>query len=412
MTYKRILIAEDSPSVGKLICDVLMANGYQVTLATNGRDALNHFATEPFPVVITDIEMPIMDGNEFIDHLKCIDESTSIIVETVHKEISMIIETMRKGVYDYLVKPFDIEDLLLKIERAFEVAELKMMKKTLEKERMIRCDSQLEWYKWQDSVKDRSTYDKNKSLFKNLLTSMNQGAGFGSLVTLINLISTNSKEENGHYIIESDLFNIVKENAKMTEKALKAFSDIEHIEKNELDFHRISCDGIYNEIVEIKNGLNVYTTSKNQWFLLSDRKIFFSEKYVEINMEYFRKAINEIIINALKYSRPNSAVTIIFDCINKELNISVVNDPIPDDEGRVGIPLGYENIIFEPFFRMTKTVQEEYTTLDYGLGLTLVDKIINKHNGKISATNIVDHSIISNKPTNKVTFNISIPCNP
>ncbi|MCB1319354.1 MAG: ATP-binding protein, partial [Leptospiraceae bacterium] len=73
-----------------------------------------------------------------------------------------------------------------------------------------------------------------------------------------------------------------------------------------------------------------------------------------------------------------------------KLFLSVMNHPHENTEV-VGIPPEYENLVFEPFFRINRTVQEMYDTLDSGLGLTLVQKIVNNHNGSVSLFNINDH---------------------
>jgi K+-sensing histidine kinase KdpD len=59
--------------------------------------------------------------------------------------------------------------------------------------------------------------------------------------------------------------------------------------------------------------------------------------------------------------------------------------------GILGIPEAYSRVVFEPFFRICRTVQEEYKTLDFGLGLTLVEKVINKHNGKVAVENLKNY---------------------
>jgi K+-sensing histidine kinase KdpD len=77
-----------------------------------------------------------------------------------------------------------------------------------------------------------------------------------------------------------------------------------------------------------------------------------------------------------------------------KLVISVINDIPVSERGHKGIPMGYENIVFEPFFRLSKVVYEDYKTLDYGLGLTLVEKIVTSCGGKIALGNINDYSDI------------------
>jgi signal transduction histidine kinase len=119
--------------------------------------------------------------------------------------------------------------------------------------------------------------------------------------------------------------------------------------------------------------------------------------------------IHEIVLNALKFSRKDSPVTIIIDIIDERFNIHVLNLPEKTEKGITGIPEEYENIIFEPFFRMTKTLYESFRTLDYGIGLTMCEKIVLKSGGAIRVFNITDHSDITIGPQIKVCCEVNIP---
>jgi len=75
----------------------------------------------------------------------------------------------------------------------------------------------------------------------------------------------------------------------------------------------------------------------------------------------------------------------------------------------LGIPKEYEKVVFEPFYRLSKLVYEKYNTLDFGIGLTFVEKIVARHGGEIFAENIVDYSDITKDPQVKVNLMISLP---
>ena len=96
MNNKKILIVEDDPDSLNLIKDLLESEGYDVTTAQNGQEAFDLFMGNPFLVVITDINMPIMDGNDLVTKLKSNVTGTepAIIVETVHNEPQYIIDIM------------------------------------------------------------------------------------------------------------------------------------------------------------------------------------------------------------------------------------------------------------------------------------------------------------------------------
>ena len=125
MKEKRILIAEDDISTGIMLFEYLTSKGYIAEVVKDGSEALVKYKENPTQVVITDIDMPVMDGNELIGHLKSFDISPVIFVTTSHKDPEMIIDIMKKGIYDYLLKPLYMGDLLLKLDRAFESFDLR-----------------------------------------------------------------------------------------------------------------------------------------------------------------------------------------------------------------------------------------------------------------------------------------------
>lgn len=152
MNEKRILLAEDDLISAKLFQESLTSLGYQVTLAEDGRKAKEIFTETPFPIVITDYDMPEMNGIELIDFLKDEEDEPIIIVLTNHSETSLIIEIMKKGIYDYIVKPIDTEELSLKLHRALEIYNMKRLEKATKREREMRLESHLDWIKWKERI--------------------------------------------------------------------------------------------------------------------------------------------------------------------------------------------------------------------------------------------------------------------
>ena len=132
---------------------------------------------------------------------------------------------------------------------------------------------------------------------------------------------------------------------------------------------------------------------------------------VMINKEFLYKALFEALLNALKFSKSNTAVSVIFQLIKSDISISILNIPqkveIGDDI--TGVSKEYERDIFEPFFRLDRNVYEQYKTLDFGLGLTLIDKIVNKHGGDVIIENITDHSDMKKESHTKVSLSMKFP---
>ncbi|MCK6379748.1 MAG: response regulator [Leptospiraceae bacterium] len=411
MSDSRILIVEDDPTIALALKEILTSSGYDVTHRENGLLALQTFKEEPFQVVVTDLEMPVMDGRTLIENILTIREDTVIIVQSAHEEIPTIIDVMKKGVYDYFIKPLNVQDFILKVKRATEAAELRVLKQIREKEKILRLENQMSWYKYKEKasggVDSKDKLKFHRSLFDSLKTNFSQGAGFGMMVSLAEMISISPKNEKNEYLISGEIIELFLNNIKVTERALSIFSEIDYIISNSIPMETVTVKEFYEFVSQIKSDVSKYAELKQQKLILSDLKLNFEKQILEINREFLQKAIVELYKNAMKFSTKNSNIISILEVRDSRVNFSIINQSITDKRGIIGIPQEYQNIIFEPFFRLWDHIFEGYDTLDYGLGLTFVEKIAEKHNGNVNVTNLIDHS--ENEPEIKVEFSISIP---
>jgi len=394
MSEKRILIAEDDVSISMMLSEFLISRGYAVDSVKDGNEALEKYKEHPAQVVITDIDMPVMDGNVLIGHLKSFEIPPVIFVTTSHNNPDLIIDIMKKGVYDYIVKPVDMGDLLLKLNRAFEAYDMKRALEIAQKEKVIRLENNLEWYKFEERVINRDSKSMGGNIFESLLTSFNQGSGFGGLVTLMSLMKSTAVKDGDCYKIKSDLFEMIVGNSESAEKALQTFGDMIKIVSGRHNPVKISIAELHDKISKKVREFDSQIIIRNHHLMVSDKQGFFNDIYIEIDSDYFLKAFEEIIMNSLKFSPAGSDIMVLFLKQNETFSISVINDIPVSQKGNKGIPIGYENLVFEPFFRLNKTVNEDYQTLDYGLGLTLAEKIISKYGGSIAINNINDYSDI------------------
>lgn len=413
MTKRKVLIVDDDPISLAVIQTILSTASYDIQTAINGRDGLDKFKKNPTSLVVTDIEMPIMDGKEMIQHLKELDEDVLVLVISAHEQPEMIIETMRMGIYDYLIKPIDMNDVIAKLKRAEEIFDLRKIRRQQEKEKLLRLESQMEWYRYKDKFEMRTEssnrMDMHKALFENLKVNFTQGAGFGIIDSISQFISDSPKNESGDYIVSAELVDILQQNNKIIQRALKTIEEIDSIIMNDISHRKISIFEIYDILIEEKNYCSKYLHIKNQKIIINDPKSKYKEKFIIFNDNYFAVAIRELIINALKFSNDSSEIIILAEIDDAIFRVSILNTPMKDQKGRLGIPEEYYNLIFEPFFRLSAYVNEHFETLDYGLGLTLVDKIINKFNGKINISYIKNHLISKSNEQNKLEFTIVLP---
>lgn len=114
---KRILIVDDYLPTRQLISDALNQSGrYEISEAGNGREALAMCIHSPFDLVISDVMMPGGSGMELLSKLKEMNSDTSVIMITAQPAVELTVSAMKKGAIDFLKKPFNIDDLLYKVQ--------------------------------------------------------------------------------------------------------------------------------------------------------------------------------------------------------------------------------------------------------------------------------------------------------
>jgi two-component system nitrogen regulation response regulator GlnG len=120
----RILIADDEDSLRWVLEKGLTQAGYEVTAVADGDAAVRAFETNPFDLVFLDIKMPGLDGLTALARLRDIRRDAQIVMMTAHGTMDTAIQAMQKGAYDYVAKPFDLDEVVLLAERALAAARL------------------------------------------------------------------------------------------------------------------------------------------------------------------------------------------------------------------------------------------------------------------------------------------------
>jgi len=115
-----VLVVDDEMDVLKALTQTLEIEGINTLTATNGQEALALVQPGWAGIVLTDINMPVMDGMELIRQLRTIDPDLPVIMLTGHGDVSIAVEAMRNGAYDFLEKPFATDVLLETVQRAQE----------------------------------------------------------------------------------------------------------------------------------------------------------------------------------------------------------------------------------------------------------------------------------------------------
>ncbi len=111
-----ILVVEDDPNTRKLLGAVLKSNGYNALMSTNGIEALDVLDNNHVDLMIIDVMMPQMDGYELTETLRGGGSQTPMLMLSAKQNVNDIKQGFIVGIDDYMTKPFDIEELLLRIK--------------------------------------------------------------------------------------------------------------------------------------------------------------------------------------------------------------------------------------------------------------------------------------------------------
>ncbi len=123
----RVLVVDDEQGMRDLLSFELGSQGYQVITANDGVDALEKIRGNKFHLVITDLKMPKMGGMETLEEIKKIDPGIEVIMATGFGTIEVAVDSMKKGAYDFVQKPYNIHEISALIEKALEKSQLRAL---------------------------------------------------------------------------------------------------------------------------------------------------------------------------------------------------------------------------------------------------------------------------------------------
>lgn len=127
----KILIADDEKTIRESLRQVLSEEGYETDTAEDGQEALNKIQNTDFDVVLTDIKMPNVDGMELLEKATQLSPNTFFIIMTAYASVKTAVAAMREGAYDYLIKPVEFDDVILRVKRLIDFKKISMENKSL-----------------------------------------------------------------------------------------------------------------------------------------------------------------------------------------------------------------------------------------------------------------------------------------
>jgi signal transduction histidine kinase len=298
------------------------------------------------------------------------------------------------------------KEILQEAEKAYNIYYVKLAQKSIEENKEEKIKEKYERMYWKENMIMRSDMSASVQLVRTLRNYFSQ-ANIGALISMIKVVEESfPPEEDGSIRIDRDLAKEIFTSADVGAKVLESLNQYIHLAADNCKFQIHTISDFFRLLFECVNELAERSAERNIRFIMGTGLYLNSTSIMNLDMERLKVSIKELLINAVKFSKPGDKIYVIPLSTSKQIGFQVINTAYEYRKGVVGIPVEYQKKIFEPFFKMveysdTFLFQEEITS-GLGLGLTLVKSIIEKHGGGLTITNILDHFEKPGTPIPKV----------
>ncbi len=387
MDKEQILVVDDVDSIRSFITINLECEGYEVFQAARGQEALKLIESIFFNLVILDIMLPDIDGLQILKFIRKVSPETMVIMVTGYASLDSSITAMKEGAFSYIIKPFELSELLITMRKALDKQRLSMENKQLLEE-LTKANKDLESSNvlLEEKVRERTkelemlNQDLNKAnielkrldKLKDELVSLVSHDLKSPLTAIIGYASTiqyKSVQDMGEEKIKDYIERILNQSFRM----LNLINDI--LDEQKIKEGKMALNGEVTDLGEI--GKECF----------DEMKILASEKQLDYTVEVepdlpatfldkskIRQVIINLLSNAIKFTSNKGQVRLRVYKGKNKLWVSVI------DTGP-GIEKSRQDELFKEFKKFKTPDGKEHEGT--GLGLSICKKIVNLHGGKI-----------------------------
>ncbi len=344
-----ILIADDEPLVRDSVSLLLERYGYSIIACSSAVEAMEKFRENNIDVVLTDIKMPVVSGIELLEGITSLSPDTPVILMTAYADITTTIDAIKKRAFDFIVKPYQVDQLLCSIEKAMKYNRLLQLEQDY-KNLLEEFNRELE-----SMVSERTM-----SLMALTVADRvrNPATTIGQMCRRI------LEKETLSLSVRSGIDNIVEE----TEKLEKIVSEFQNVFKSRQSHFT------YEDLNAIVNGsISVAQKEADAKGVVLVSSLCEEPLKINTQKNLLGIAISQLIRNAIEATAEGGRVEVATKRNMEQVTLTVT------DTG-YGIPVEYIDKIFDPFFS-TKERR-------FGMGLALVKQIISEHLGEITVQSI------------------------
>lgn len=384
-----VLVVDDEEMIRFVLTEKLSESGYSVTTAVNGQDAVELFRDTAFDAVLLDLKMPGMDGIETLKELRSQDPDIPVIMVTAFGDIATAVEAIKRGAYDFVEKPPQINRIMVTLRRAIEKAALEREVRTLGKHAEESAVLKLAYEKLKELEQAKNVF--LSSVSHELRTPLTSIIGYAEisrkkLAKLIVVMEGGNPAHTKKILqVEENLGTVVSESEKLA-GLIECILDVTAMEAGtaEWRWEPVSLRDVVETAASecapafAKKGLEFTLTVEDGLPLVKGDRFRLSQ------------AVTQLLSNAASFT-DQGEVACSVKRVDKKIVVSIA------DTGR-GIRVSQQGVIFEKFSQIGDLMTDKPKGV--GLGLSICRLIVGYHGGE---------TCVESEPGKGSVFTIILP---
>ncbi len=355
---RNILVVDDEEVIRNICLRSLEKKGYNVGLAENGINALDRIREGIYEIVFTDIKMPIMDGMELLETIKRDFPHLEVVVMTAFATIESAIDAMKKGAYDFILKPIKPDQIRVVADKCIEKVQLGKENKALRVANQKLVDLQ--------EMKDKFMAITSHEL----RTPVSHLKGYLGIINdeYFQQLSASEKDQCMQIILNA---------ANDLEEIVMKMHNLSQSENGKLNLKAepVEINGLISQIVQ---DYKLITKKREQ---LLEFKSAADDLSVYVDQSQIKSVLHDLLQNAIKFTLDGGKIQVTTEVEGEYCVISV------RDNG-IGIDPAEQGKIFEKFFEIQNSnyhssSKDKFMGGGLGIGLTSVRAIVEAHGGGV-----------------------------
>ena len=382
VAVQRILVADDSEMIREVLTSLLETLNYQVDAVADGQSALDKYTANHYDLIISDLQMPRLEGLSLLKRIKALEPDAQVIILTGHATLETAVEALRLGAYDYLLKPIEGMEVFGRlVGRALQHGALiKENQRLVEQLRQAntRLEAEVAAHTKELRTANESlrSLDKLKNDFVSVVSHELRTPMAVILLEAQMLVQKAASLPPGKL---NEIYQTCLTNARRLQIQIENLLDFSLIERGALELECRSCS--INQTIRDVVDLYEQRAAEKQ-LRLSMELPATAQLTVIADAPRLRSALVHLVDNAVKFTPEGGAIAI---SVHGGVTLPGTATPavaIAVHDTGIGIPAELQQKLFTAFSQVDMSTTRRYGGM--GMGLALAQRIVTAHQGKLT----------------------------